>query len=620
MNKQILEKNLEALKKLGYTKLNLEKPLDIEKTRDGLYTYRYCIDDNKKVFIHSKYNIKNEINTILDNIDFNKDAVYIVFGLGLGYHIKELQRRISKQSFIFVIEKNWDIVSTYLHKEDITEILNGRLVLLFGNEDEILTRFSKLIFTFDIMPIIGNLNYIILPSYNKIYGEWINVMNKKIIDVIKHAYFNMGNDMKDTIIGIENNFQNIRELIESPSIEILKDKYKNVPGIIVSAGPSLDKNILQLKEAEGKALIIATDAVLSSLKKHNITPDAVTSIERGILTYEKFYKDKDIDERIVFIGPPVVRKEIFEELKDNKKLIVLKQGEMINEWINNDILEENRLLTMGTSCAHVAFAFLQYVGANPIIFVGQDLAYTADGITHSKDVEVKKKVDSNKKENLVYVKGINGEQLPTSRAFKNFLIWYEIQIAEDSTTEYIDATEGGALINGTKLMALEEVIDKYCNEPIERLYDILPKGEFDDIKYNKAIEEVEKLYNFFEEVKEEADIQLSRIDKIERNVIKYNKKLNDKNIDKIIKGINKIAKLERLILSNGVSRTLFQPSFIIFASQMKKLGNDLTDDVIKAKLNIQKKMVISILIGCVAVEKSLKNISENMKKMVGLNS
>ena len=57
MNKQILEKNLEALKKLGYTKLNLEKPLDIEKTRDGLYTYRYCIDDNKKVFIHSKYNI-----------------------------------------------------------------------------------------------------------------------------------------------------------------------------------------------------------------------------------------------------------------------------------------------------------------------------------------------------------------------------------------------------------------------------------------------------------------------------------------------------------------------------------------------------------------------------------
>ncbi|WP_373845634.1 hypothetical protein, partial [Clostridium sp.] len=74
-------------------------------------------------------------------------------------------------------------------------------------------------------------------------------------------------------------------------------------------------------------------------------------------TYEKFYKDKDIDNRIVFIGPPVVRKEVLNAMKDNKRLLCLKQGEKINEWINNDILKEKRLISMGTSCAHVAFAF-----------------------------------------------------------------------------------------------------------------------------------------------------------------------------------------------------------------------------------------------------------------------
>ncbi|WP_373845633.1 6-hydroxymethylpterin diphosphokinase MptE-like protein, partial [Clostridium sp.] len=100
-------------------------------------------------------------------------------------------------------------------------------------------------------------------------------MNEKIMDTIQHAFFMLGNDMEDTIIGIENNFTNMKKLIESPSIECVKDKYKDIPAIIVSAGPSLDKNISELKRAEGKALIIATDAVLTTLKNHGIVPDAV---------------------------------------------------------------------------------------------------------------------------------------------------------------------------------------------------------------------------------------------------------------------------------------------------------------------------------------------------------
>ena len=114
------------------------------------------------------------------------------------------------------------------------------------------------------------------------------------------------------------------------------------------------------------------------------------SIERVLLTYEKFYKGKEIPRETVFIGPPVVRPEVFEALKDNKKLVCLKQGERVNEWIN-EIMGDERTLPMGTSCAHIAFSFGRYVGANPIVFVGQDLAYTKDGITHSENVEVKAK-------------------------------------------------------------------------------------------------------------------------------------------------------------------------------------------------------------------------------------
>jgi len=614
MDENVFKNNLEILKMMGYDNLKLVEPLEVEDTKDGLHTYRYFNEDDKKIYIHSKYNIQREVDIVLEDIDFNRDALYIVYGLGLGYHIKELKKKISSRSFIFVIEKNWDIIFTYLRHEDFSEIANGNILFFFGDQDEILTRFNNSIFAFNTMPLLGNLTYVILPSYYKIYGKWIHDMNEKIMNAIQHAFFMLGNDMEDTIIGIENNFTNMKELIESPSIECVKDKYKGIPAIIVSAGPSLDKNISELKKAEGKALIIATDAVLTTLKNHEIVPDAVVSIERGMPTYEKFYKDKDIDNRIVFIGPPVVRKEVLNAMKDNKRLLCLKQGEKINEWINNDILKEKRLISMGTSCAHVAFAFSQYVGANPIVFIGQDLAYTVDGITHSKNVEVRDKINAKEKPEICHAKGINGEDLPTSEAFKNFLTWYELQIAKDtSDREYIDATEGGVLINGTKLMTLREMIDKYCIKEVFRLNGILPKGKFDKAKYDRAIEEIEKLFKSFDEIRKETGLQILRLDKLEKKTIKEKKKLNNNDTEKTMNVLNKASKLEKLILSNDITRTFFQAPLMMATSEVRMLGNELNIDTIKSNIKIQKRMVASILSGCYAVQKSLLEIDNNMK-------
>ena len=54
---------------------------------------------------------------------------------------------------------------------------------------------------------------------------------------------------------------------------------KNVPAIIVAAGPSLDKNIDQLKKAEGKSFIIATDTAVKFLIAHDINYDAIITID-----------------------------------------------------------------------------------------------------------------------------------------------------------------------------------------------------------------------------------------------------------------------------------------------------------------------------------------------------
>lgn len=593
--------NVELLKMIGYNEKIMDYPiLDVEKNSQGYDTIFYTNEAGEKEYIHSKYNMEKEWGFVKKDLEIGKkDALYIVYGLGLGHHIKTLKKKISNRSFIYVIEKNLNIVSTYMHTQKFSDIVDNNILFFFGEDEEIIKRIDGKLFTFDIMPLFGNITNIILPSYRKIYGDWIIKIQKRIIDVICHKYFILGNDMGDTITGIKNNFENIDELIKSPSIELMKDTYKNKPLIIVAAGPSLDKNIHELKQAQGKAIIIATDAVLSTLKKHEIVPDGVVSIERILMTYEKFYNGKEINPKIVFIGPPVVRREIFETMKKNKKLICLKEGEMINEWINTDILKENRLLHMGTSCAHIAFSFGKCIGANPIVFVGQDLAYTKEGITHSKDVEIVNKIDTKNSQGLFDVKGINGEILPTSSVFKHFLTWYELEISKDGKERgYIDATEGGAYIRGTTVMKLKDVIDNYCNQNIISLYEKVPEGVGVKQKYERCINEVEKTYKMFNEIKREANRQMLRLNGVENKIIE---KVSEKDMENIKRVINQGQIVEKLVIGNDIARTLFQAPLMMGITQIRMYGNGNTIDMITHNIIIQKKIIASIIAGCYSV-------------------
>lgn len=606
MYKSFFDINKEILKSFDKEDVIIDKYYEIEETKDGRHTFRY---DNcgKKIYINSKYDVNNEVNMLLRNIDFNKDSLFIVYGIGLGYHVKELIKRSSPKSKIFVIESNMEILNTYLQNENLLDICNDKVFLFFGNEQQIIAEINSHIFSFSIMPLSVNCVPVIMLSYYSIYGEWMENINKRIMDLFKHALFNLGNDIEDTIIGLRNNFKNIKELIKSPSIEILKDKYKNMPAIIVSAGPSLDKNIKELKNAQGKAIILAVDAVISTLRKNNIVPDAVFSIERGIQTYEAFYKSNVVDDDTVFIGPPVVAKEILDKLNLNKKLLCLKQGEKINEWINKDILEENRLLHMGTSCAHVSFAFAKHVGADPIIFVGQDLAYTKDGVSHSEYVEIKSKVENDKE--LVYVKGIDGDMLPTSYAFKNFLVFLEAEIAKDNSGRlYIDATEGGAFKHGVKFMKLSDVILKYCNIKTTKLKDLVPDSNVLDVdKNNKAINKLNELAQKFNNLKVDCEKLLKIFTKLEKDILSNKIDLKD-----VFKKLKKKQNIEQIIFKEDVIRTFLQSVLMMANIKEVSLGNKENQDIAIEKIKIYKNLMSSIIIGCNETYKSINNIINDM--------
>jgi len=100
------------------------------------------------------------------------------------------------------------------------------------------------------------------------------------------------------------------------------------------------------------------------------------------------------------------------------------------------------------------------MGCNPIVFVGQDLAFSQEK-THSEQANHKKITNQNR---LRKVLDINGNEIYTSKNLYIYLRWFENRIKEENNISFIDSTEGGALIDGTKIMTLNKSMEKFCTE------------------------------------------------------------------------------------------------------------------------------------------------------------
>ena len=72
------------------------------------------------------------------------------------------------------------------------------------------------------------------------------------------------------------------------SINKLIDIFQGKPGVIVSTGPSLEKNIHVLKEHQDKLVIVAVGQALRVLMGYGITPDFICTVDFGEVNMAHF--------------------------------------------------------------------------------------------------------------------------------------------------------------------------------------------------------------------------------------------------------------------------------------------------------------------------------------------
>ena len=354
-------------------------------------------------------------------------------------------------------------------------------------------------------------------------------------------------------------------MIDATPADLYEQQYKDIPAIIVSAGPSLEKNVDQLKELNDQMLIISGGRTLKGLIDKGIKPNLLVAIDPNDSSYEiaKGYIEK------------LERPLLFFECT-NEKLVMNHKGEKIFSshmaFINKVAGRNLKIIPSSGSVAHSMTSYVAIMGCNPIVFIGQDLAYTNEksysSISENRDGSWK--FDDVKRTDDIWVDSVDGGKVRTSLAFNTFRIGFEEIIESHPNITFINATEGGARISGTIEMKLSDAIEKYKVEKIEPIKKMEYKV---DMKKN-ALEALDKTKKSSEFIIERCKQALKYIDKLKYTYIM--KKKNE--VDSILKKLDKIdIAIKEKYMEVDIVGTLLYPT--IYEILTTKLINTTTPNL-----------------------------------------
>ena len=572
---EMMNKNLKFLEKKypGIMKLIAKRKeellkeeqieISIERANDGENILRIN-RDGRKLYLAGKRDplmpVQNQI-TMLGKIEHT--APIFIVGLGNILYIKELMNIIHDDNMVLIYEPSFTIFYTQLQRLDFQELFQkGIVVLLIGginDEQESIKVLLGEMLQGDRIPIM---KHFIVPNYESLFSEKVVTFMKVFTEMAENYQSNIETDKLFSEVKIDNIFHNVTYMRTGYRAGQLQEVIpKDVPAIVVAAGPSLNKNIQELKKAKGRAFIIAVDTAIKPLLKEGIVPDMYATLDgKKPIELIRVGGSKNI--------PLLTNIDSSKELLDyhEGKKFFYRQGYKYVDELYDMNGRKFEGLVVGGSVATLAFSLVCHLGCQCVILVGQDLAYT-NNKSHA-DGTFSEKMKEEDTTNYIMVPGNYEDEVPTIGNLNQYRIWFEQFIkAWQLPLKVINATEGGAKIEGTEIMTLREAISRECKREV----DISANIETLKPEFNK--EEQQKILEYFHNTPKEIQNYIKLLREGKKMYDKLEKICLNRNVDKgaYLKLLQRIAKntkkIERNPMNQLVEETLINANQIIKSGQ-----------------------------------------------------
>lgn len=385
--------------------------------------------------------------------------IFILFGFGNGILVRTLLQRAGEEGLVLVYEPSMAIFAHVLAQEEIADLLqNPRLGIYVAHGLEV--QFQNTLANYIAWENLKTREICTHPQYEKVFPKEYEKFEAMLEDHMVRVLVNKNTEEAIGSLTIKNTIRNIRQIPNNAVIGELKGKIsEDIPVFIVSAGPSLDKNIKELKQIKQRGIIFAVDTAVKYLLREEIMPDFIVTLDPRKST--EHLKDERCKTIPVFCKMEA-KPEFVEQ--NNGHIIFFSLAGYEQKLYERLDIEVDRYRA-GGSVATGACSICMTLGFKTIILVGQDLAYGEGRSTHAGSVY---KTSAALEKDTKFVEGIHGGLVEARYDWYVYLKWFEdaIEIYKEKGT-VIDATEGGAKIEGAVNMTLHEAIETYCKKPID---------------------------------------------------------------------------------------------------------------------------------------------------------
>ncbi|EAI8664353.1 motility associated factor glycosyltransferase family protein [Campylobacter coli] len=550
----LLEKNIQALlsgvnEPLGNKLLNFIQ----NKTCS-----HFNIDENLNIFdkthnIFMYENLEEELNFFYQSI-LEKTPRYpfiCIYGIGNALLIKNLAKHYKH---LFVFESEIELFILALSTIDLSEELKTYQVILFdaaAKDVEI-----HIAMVFDQQSILEYLSlyemFISSHYYLKYYETSILSLNELCIKTASVAIRNADITCFLPLLTHGQFLQNIPSMLESiPFQRILsqrKNKFDNA--IVVSAGPSLAKQLPLLKAYQDKAVIFCADGALSMLEKEGIIPDYVTNLDFTDLAM-KFFQNKE-NKTSLNVLSCATHPNVVHSLKAENCVIILRNKALYQRFNLNDF----GYIGTGTHVSHFSYTLALALGFKNIIMIGQDLAFDEEGNSHSKGFDFGEKFSGEENIDKLKVPAYGGKgEVLTHITWNDYRIKLEYLFAcNDQKAKFYNATEGGARINFTEELSFKECCEKLLikEKPKFELPKSLTKNRSDKllVKFKEKIQkDQENAKRFLDDalalkqileniLSKDFILPLEFLEKVYQNIENFNHSLDEDEFiqDEVLRG------------------------------------------------------------------------------------
>lgn len=405
----------------------------LEDTNSGAFTMAGC-DEQGMYYYHSN------VNPVKEAMEFARyyyqpgSEEYVIWGLGLGYHVQELMK-FDDGIKLTVYENDLDVIYHCMQAVDFSSVMNNARFCLVYDPD-----FQKIIDTLENITENFILHY---PSLR-------HIENRRIREQMEMFFIRDSGKRNAAVLFENNSRENFKHF--DGYVDELQSVFEGKDVVIVAAGPSLDKNVDQLRNRKANMVILAVETVFRKMINLGIMPDYVIVTDANSRIYGHIQGLES--QQIPMLYLSTAYKGFAMNYKGSKYLICQNGYKRAEDFAK----ERNwNLYETGGSVSTTALDVCIRLGAKSVAFIGLDLAYT-DGYAHATQAASR---DALGTEEMPQVPAIGGGTVPTSRLFLIYNKWIENRIKQSDVKALVyDATEGGAIVPGLECIALADYIAK----------------------------------------------------------------------------------------------------------------------------------------------------------------